>query len=199
MHMQQRTGRSRPKIMLAIGLTLLVIASSASLTPRLAVPTRAGGAGACASPAPPQGALNADPTYVKISFANQCGQPEQLGVDIAADIATQERGLMNVQTLPADQGELFDMANVAAGNEVQESFWMEDTLIPLSIAFIGKDETVHEVQDMDAGSTALHTPSQPYLYAVEANLGWFANHQVVAGSKADLASALALVGRSTNP
>jgi len=136
---------------------------------------------------------------VTITFSNQCGQPEQLAVDIAADSSSQERGLMNVPSLPADQGELFDMANEAGGNEVQASFWMEDTLIPLSIAFIGKDETIHEIQDKTAGTTELHTPSQTYLYAVEANLGWFANHEVVAGSKVDLATALAVVGRSTRP
>jgi uncharacterized membrane protein (UPF0127 family) len=195
MNPRQRARRPRTTLVLAATTTLLAAGLLLTLQP-FSTAARAGSAAPCAT-ASSQGTLDADPTYVRLTFTNQCGQPVQLAVDIAADIPSQERGLMNVQHLPADQGELFDMANMNSGTEVQESFWMEDTLIPLSIAFVGRDATVHEIQDMAASTTDLHTPSQPYLYAVEANRGWFASHQIMAGSRVDLTSALAVVAGSS--
>jgi uncharacterized protein len=176
---------------------ILVLASLAGLAGRagIATPVHAGAGQTCAA----QGPLNANPSYVRITFTNQCGQPVQLAVDVAADTQSEETGLMNVASLPADQGELFDLANVDNGSQIQLGFWMEDTLIPLSIAFIGSDETIHETQDMAANTTNLHVPSAPYLYAVEANQGWFASHEIVAGSKVDLSAALATVTGTTNP
>lgn len=141
----------------------------------------------------PQPGVDYDPRFVLITFSDQCGQPVPLAVDLAADEARQEQGLMNVAILPPDQGELFIFNNLAGGAQVQVGFWMEDTLIPLSIAFIGADGTVHEIDDMQAETTDIHTPTQPYLYAVEANLGWFAQHNIVPGSSVDLSAALALV------
>jgi uncharacterized membrane protein (UPF0127 family) len=95
--------------------------------------------------------------------------------------------------LPRDQGELFVFTNVNGGQEISLSFWMEDTPIALSVAFIGRDGSLHEIQDMAADSMTLHTPSLPYLYAVETNRGWFANHGVRAGSAVDLSPALSLL------
>jgi uncharacterized membrane protein (UPF0127 family) len=122
-----------------------------------------------------------------------------LAVAIAATESEQERGLMDVSTLPADQGELFVFRNYGGGGEVQVGFWMEDTPIPLSIAFIGVDETVHEVQDMQAETTDVHVPRLPYLYAVEANLGWFERHKIIPGSVVNLSPALAQLSAQASP
>jgi uncharacterized membrane protein (UPF0127 family) len=143
--------------------------------------------------------LDADPTYVRITFMNLCGQPVSLAVTVAVTPDQQEQGLMNVAELPADQGELFDFASPTRPYEILTAFWMKDTLIPLSIAFIGRDGTVHEIQDMQAETLTPHVPLRPYLYAVETNQGWFARHGITGGSPVDLSAALALVGQSPTP
>ncbi|HTE84364.1 MAG TPA: DUF192 domain-containing protein [Dehalococcoidia bacterium] len=153
---------------------------------------------ACPSLTPP-GDPSVPPPYVKITFVNECGEPVSLAVDIAATAADQERGLMEVSDLPPDQGELFAFQNLAGGSEVVVGFWMEDTLIPLSIAFIGANDEVHEIQDMQAESTNIHLPRAPYLYAVEANLGWFTRHEIIPGATVDLSPAVAQLGASTAP
>lgn len=104
---------------------------------------------------------------------------------------------MNVSVLPPDQGDLFVFNNLGGGQEIRVGFWMKDTLIPLSIAFIGKNGLVNEVQDMQAETLDLHMPAQPFLYAVEANLGWFAKNGIVAGSPVDLSPALATLAPSS--
>lgn len=183
----------------ATGLLALVAASTgAGSLPAQVTPARAQQSVDCSAPAASPDSIAADPQYVRITFTNQCGQQVPLGVDIAADDARQQRGLMEVENLPADQGELFIFDNLQGGAEIHVGFWMEDTPLPLSIAFIGKDETVHEIQDMAPETTTIHLPSQPYLYAVEANEGWFSDHGISAGSTVNLAPALTLIAGSAS-
>jgi uncharacterized protein len=151
------------------------------------------GSGQSIPAAAPQPGVDYDPTYPLIAFINQCGDQALLAVGVETTTQEQEQGLMNVSNLPPDQGDLFVFDNLAGGQEVRVGFWMEDTPIPLSIAFIGKDGTVHEIQDMQAETTDLHMPAQPFLYAVEANQGWFAENGITAGALVDLSPALATI------
>ena len=64
-----------------------------------------------------------------------------------------------------------------------QCFWMKNTLLPLSIAFIADDGTVVNVADMKPQSLDSHCSSQPVRYALEMNKGWFAKRGVKAGSK----------------
>jgi uncharacterized protein len=133
------------------------------------------------------------PPDVLITFMNECGESVPLAVDVAATESEQESGLMNVSNLPEDQGELFAFQNIAGGSEVGVGFWMEDTPIPLSIAFIGADGDIHEIQEMAAETTNVHMPRAPYLYAVEANQGWFERHSILPGNRVDLSQAASQV------
>jgi uncharacterized membrane protein (UPF0127 family) len=67
----------------------------------------------------------------------------RLTVEIADTAATQEKGLMGVRHLAADQGEAFVFAPATA-----DGFWMKDTLIPLDIAFVDAQGQVIDVQHM---------------------------------------------------
>lgn len=147
----------------------------------------------------PQPGVVYDPRYALIAFINQCGDQALLAVNVETTSQQQEQGLMNVSVLPPDQGDLFVFNNLGGGQEIRVGFWMKDTLIPLSIAFIGKNGMVNEIQDMQAETLDLHMPAQPFLYAVEANLGWFANNGIVAGSPVDLSPALGLVAPPPGP
>jgi uncharacterized membrane protein (UPF0127 family) len=137
--------------------------------------------------------------YAVIDFTDVCGRQVPLAVDVATNPAEWQTGLMGVTALPEDQGELFDFAAAAGGREVQFGFWMEDTPINLSVAFVGSNDVVEEIDDMQADTTDVHTPAQPYLYAIEANEGWFMNNDIQPGSPVNLSAALALAGPAPAP
>lgn len=61
-------------------------------------------------------------------------------------------------------------------------FWMKNTPLPLSIAFIGVDGKIVNIADMQALSLAPHCPAGPIVYALEMEQGWFSQHQVQAGT-----------------
>jgi uncharacterized membrane protein (UPF0127 family) len=91
---------------------------------------------------------------------------------------------MHVMALAPDDG----MAFVFDG-PVTDGFWMKDTLIPLSVAFVGEDGRIISESDMDpctADPCPTYPASGPYTMAIEANLGWFHDHGVRVGSKARL-------------
>jgi len=62
-------------------------------------------------------------------------------------------------------------------------FWMRNTLIPLSIAFLADDGTVVNIADMKPQSDESHCSAQPVRYALEMNVGWFAKRGVKPGSR----------------
>jgi uncharacterized membrane protein (UPF0127 family) len=62
-------------------------------------------------------------------------------------------------------------------------FWMKNTLLPLSIAFIADDGTVVNIRDMQPQSLDSHCSDKPVRYALEMNQGWFAKRGVKPGFK----------------
>jgi uncharacterized membrane protein (UPF0127 family) len=99
-------------------------------------------------------------------------------LEVADTEAARELGLMYRNSLDSDSGMIFVWSS-----PVLESFWMQNTLIPLSIAWLGSDGTVQEIQDMQPETTTFHTPGQPYLYAIEANLGFFRSNGIAVGDR----------------
>jgi len=85
------------------------------------------------------------------------------------------------KSLPPDSGMLFDY-----GHEVETSFWMKDTSIPLSVAFISSDGKVLAVKDMVPYDLTPVKPPGAYRYAVEANRGWFGEHEIRPGDRAKI-------------
>jgi uncharacterized protein len=107
-----------------------------------------------------------------------------LFVEVARTPSEHQRGLMNVETLQENEGMAF-----VFDDPTETSFWMKDTLIPLSIAFIDAEDVVIGVRDMqpcDADPCPTYGVDRPYVLAVEANLGWFADHAIGPGDRADL-------------
>jgi uncharacterized membrane protein (UPF0127 family) len=109
---------------------------------------------------------------------NQHGDTILIRLEIADTAALRGTGVMNRKRLDPDAGMIFVWTS-----PVQESFWMENTLIPLSIAWLGSDGTIQEIQDMQPGTTDLHTPLEPYLYAIEANLNYFKTNGITVGER----------------
>jgi uncharacterized protein len=107
-----------------------------------------------------------------------------LHVSVADSEADQRRGLMGVAHLPRDEGMAF-----VYDDPVQHSFWMKDTLIPLSIAFVdasGRVVGLREMEPCRADPCPTYGIERPYVLAVEANRGWFEEHGIGVGDRAEL-------------
>ncbi len=70
--------------------------------------------------------------------------------------------------------------------EQQRSFWMRDTLIPLSIAYIDADGRIVDIQDMQPLDETSHPSAEPAQYALEVNQGFFEEHGVQVGDRVEL-------------
>ena len=70
--------------------------------------------------------------------------------------------------------------------EQQLSFWMRNTLIPLSIAYIDAEERIIDIQDMQPLDETRHPSAEPAMYALEVNQGFFEECGVGVGDGVEL-------------
>ena len=116
-----------------------------------------------------------------ITLIDAAGERAELTVELARTAAERGRGLMFREEMAEERGMLFVFAQ-----ETKAGFWMKDTKIPLSIAFIAGDGLILETQDMEPLSAELHTPARAYRYALEVNQGWFERHGLGAGDRVEI-------------
>lgn len=110
----------------------------------------------------------------------------KLAVEVAATEADRARGLMHRDDLPEGRGMLF-----VYDDEKPRRFWMKDTRIPLSIAFLDGKGRILRIAAM-APLTTDGTPSlYPARYALEVNKGWFASRGIAAGATVEGLGAIA--------
>jgi uncharacterized membrane protein (UPF0127 family) len=95
---------------------------------------------------------------------------------IAANQADREQGLMYRKSLAPNEGMLF-VFDENAGH----CFWMKNTLLPLSIAFIRADGTITDLDEMQAETENNHCPTHNGVYALEMNKGWFTSKGIKPG------------------
>ncbi len=100
--------------------------------------------------------------------------------EVAANDADREQGLMYRKSLAKNAGMLFVFPDRAG-----HCFWMKNTLIPLSIAFIGDDGTITDIDEMQAETENNHCPTRAVRYALEMEKGWFASHGIKPGMRID--------------
>ena len=101
----------------------------------------------------------------------------KLMAEIARTPDQQSVGLMNRFSLKPDHGMLF----VYERNEPL-SFWMRNTYIPLSIAFIAPDGRIVNIEDMKPQTEETHYSRGPAMYALEMKKGWFAERGIGPGA-----------------
>jgi len=106
-----------------------------------------------------------------------------LQVEVADTAATRAQGLMHRPRLGENTGMLFIFEETG-----HWGFWMKNTLIPLSIAFIAEDWRIVDIVDMDVapdpkeGPFAIYESKKPFRYALEVNQGFFKRKNLGAGA-----------------
>ena len=98
--------------------------------------------------------------------------------EVAATSQARTIGLMMRERLAPNHGMVFVFEDKS-----QHCFWMRNTLIPLSIAFVEDDGTIVSIADMAPKSEASTCPPRAVRYALEMEQGWFVKRGVAAGSK----------------
>jgi uncharacterized membrane protein (UPF0127 family) len=116
--------------------------------------------------------------------------PAKLKVELARTEDERARGLKFRSILPRDEGMYFVFEE-----ERELSFYMRDTRIPLSIAFIRSDEVIESVADMIPLDERPVYSKGPAQFALEANRGWFKNHGIRPGDKVVLEGNVVLFER----
>lgn len=104
-------------------------------------------------------------------------------VEIADTPEKTEKGLMFRRRLPANRGMLF-----AFRTDEIRGFWMKNTHIPLSIAYIDYNGKIREIYDMEPENLDPVTSRFPFRYALEVNKGFFQRSGVKIGDKIDLSN-----------
>ncbi len=87
-------------------------------------------------------------------------------------------GLMFRKTMPTNDGMLFIFDRPG-----QQCFWMKNTLLPLSIAFIADDGSITNIEAMKPQTLDAHCSAKEVRYVLEMNEGWFAKRGVKPGMK----------------
>lgn len=124
------------------------------------------------------GAMGEDaPAPVLPTIPLQVGA-EALTAEVADTPALRERGLMERRALRRDHGMVF----VYPDTKVR-SFWMKNTPLLLSIAFIDEQGEIVRIADMQPYDTSPVSSQQPAMYALEVTQGWFGEHGVTVGTK----------------
>jgi uncharacterized membrane protein (UPF0127 family) len=111
------------------------------------------------------------------------GKKVEVRVEVADDLAEQAKGLMYRTSLGENRGMLF-----VYPDERERSFWMKDTLIPLSIAFIDSERRIIDIQDMKPldDEPPSYVSAEPAQYALEVNQGFFEKRGVKVGDRVDV-------------
>ena len=101
-----------------------------------------------------------------------------INVQIASTFNERQIGLMHRKSMPVNEGMLF----VFPQSGVQ-CFWMKNTLLPLTAAFVADDGTIVNLADMKPQTTDSHCSTKPVRYVLEMNQGWFGKKGIKAGFK----------------
>jgi uncharacterized membrane protein (UPF0127 family) len=101
-----------------------------------------------------------------------------INAELARSPEEREIGLMSRPSMPASDGMLFVFDRPG-----QQCFWMKNTLIPLSVAFLADDGSVVNIDDMAPQTLDGHCSAKPVRFVLEMNKGWFARRGIKPGSK----------------
>ena len=102
----------------------------------------------------------------------------QIDAQVAQTPRQREIGLMFRKEMPQAEGMIFVFEQPAT-----QCFWMKNTLLPLTAAFVADDGRIVNLVDMQPMTEASHCSKEPVRYVLEMNQGWFAKKNIKAGAK----------------
>jgi uncharacterized protein len=102
----------------------------------------------------------------------------RIEAEVAATDRDRQVGLMNRREMPPQRGMLF-----VFDHENTHCMWMRNTLLPLSVAFIDAWGVIINIEDMKPQTEDNHCARVPARYALEMNVGWFAQRGIKPGTK----------------
>ncbi|MBX6765445.1 MAG: DUF192 domain-containing protein [Rubrobacteraceae bacterium] len=109
------------------------------------------------------------------------GRKVRVKAEIADTGLEREKGLMYRTSMPENHGMLFVFDHPAVLR-----FWMKNTLIPLSVAFIDSKGRIVDIQSMEPRTETVHSSTKPAQYALEMNQGFFRRHHIEVGDRVEL-------------
>ena len=101
-----------------------------------------------------------------------------IDAQVAATPEQRSTGLMFRRDMPQPEGMLFVFEQASV-----QCFWMKNTLLPLTAAFVANDGTIVNLADMKAQTTDSHCSKEPVRFVLEMNQGWFGKKGIKAGFK----------------
>ncbi len=101
-----------------------------------------------------------------------------IDTQVAATPDERATGLMFRKNMPQSEGMLFVFEHVAV-----QCFWMKNTMLPLTAAFVADDGSIVNLVDMKPQTLDSHCAKQPVRYVLEMNQGWFDKKRIRAGFK----------------
>jgi uncharacterized membrane protein (UPF0127 family) len=113
-----------------------------------------------------------------LTISRAGGEPVQMTVEVARTNTERAQGLMHRKSLDEGRGMLF----VFDRDQIL-SFWMKNTSIPLSIAFIARDGRILEIRDMRPLDESSVRSGRSARYALEAPRGWFSRAGIAPGDQ----------------
>lgn len=102
----------------------------------------------------------------------------QIDTQVAGTPEQRATGLMFRKAMPQHEGMLFVFDQPAT-----QCFWMKNTLLPLTAAFVADDGRIVNLVDMAPQSLESHCSTLPVRYVLEMNQGWFAKKRLRAGAQ----------------
>lgn len=105
----------------------------------------------------------------------------EIKVEVAATELERTRGLMFRKSLADGQGMLF-----VFDTDQKVAFWMKNTSLPLSVAYIGSDGTIYQILDLVPFSEEPRSAERSVRYALEVPQGWFAKAGLKVGDRFEI-------------
>ncbi|WP_213959826.1 MULTISPECIES: DUF192 domain-containing protein [unclassified Variovorax] len=102
----------------------------------------------------------------------------QIDAQVALQPREREIGLMFRREMPQQEGMLFVFEEPST-----QCFWMKNTILPLTAAFVADDGRIVNLVDMQPQTTNTHCSEAPVRYVLEMNQGWFAKKNIKKGVK----------------
>jgi uncharacterized protein len=123
-------------------------------------------------------AMAQDAPQVSLPRVKLAAGMHQIDAQVASTNDERATGLMFRKEMPQHEGMLF-----VFDEPTQQCFWMKNTLLPLSVAFVADDGTVVNVDEMKPQTLDSHCSKKPVRYVLEMNQGWFAKKGIKPGAR----------------